>query len=52
MPQFSEDDVTNFMVTEAVVAKAKHEQVAAQKAEEAKTKHKDSRDWAEKAGLI
>lgn len=52
MPQFSEDDVMDFMVTEAVVTKAKADQRAAEKAAEATTKHKDAKDWAKNAGLL
>lgn len=52
MPIFSDDDVTNFMVTEAVVFRVGVERQRAQKHKEVKDKLKDHKQFALDAGLI
>jgi hypothetical protein len=52
LPTFSEDDVTNFMVTEALVTRAAHERKDAQESREKQNWMKGAKDWAKKAGLV
>ena len=52
LPIFSDDDVTNFLVTEALVTKAAHERTAANKNRERQDWMKGHKDWAKEAGLI
>lgn len=52
LPQFSEDDVTNFLVTEALVTKAAAERTEANKNRERQDWMKGHKDWAKEAGLI
>lgn len=52
LPTFSDDDVTNFLVTEALVSRAAHERAAATKDRERQTWMKGHKDWAKEAGLI
>lgn len=52
MPQFSEDDVTDFLVTEALVTRAAVEQQNAQKDREKQDWMKGHKDWAKEQGLI
>lgn len=52
MPIFSDDDVTNFMVTEAVVHRVAVERLRAQKHKEVRAKLKDHKKFAQDAGLI
>lgn len=56
MPQFSTDDVTDYMVREAIVAKAQHERKQ-QEAEEKKRHKRDEwrkghQEWAKEMGLV
>jgi hypothetical protein len=51
LPQFSEDDVTNFMVTESLVARAAHERAKAGKDREKQEWMADHKDWAKETGL-
>ena len=52
LPQFSEDDVTNFKVTEALVARAAHERNKANKDRERQDWMKSHKDWAKESGLL
>lgn len=52
LPTFSEDDVTNFMVTEALVTRAAHERAKANKDREKRDWMKSHKDWAKKSGLL
>lgn len=52
MPIFSDDDVTNFMVTEAVVHRVAVERLRVQKRNEVRAKLKDHKQFALDAGLI
>lgn len=52
LPTFSADDVTNFMVTEALVARAAHERVKAEKDRERQQWMKGHKDWAKEQGLM
>jgi hypothetical protein len=52
MPIFSDDDVTNFMVTEAVVHRVAVERVRENKHKEVRAKLKDHKQFAKDAGLI
>lgn len=52
LPKFSEDDVTNFMVTEALVTRAAHERNQANKNRERQAWMKDHKGWAKEAGLL
>jgi len=51
LPQFSEDDVVNFMVHEALVARAAHERTQANKDRERQDWMAGHKDWAKEAGL-
>lgn len=52
LPEFSEDDVTNFMVTEALVTRAANERAEAKKEGERKQWMSGAKDWAKEQGLI
>lgn len=52
LPTFSEDDVTNFLITEALVTRAARERTEAQKNREKQNWMKGSKDWAKEAGLL
>lgn len=52
LPQFSEDDVTNFMVTEALVTRAAHERAQANKDRKRQDWMKSHKDWAKESGLV
>lgn len=56
LPKFSEDDVLDFMVTEAVVAKYYHDQKTAQEKAEEEQKRRawaaDTSSLAERVGAI
>lgn len=52
MPRFSEDDVTDFLVTEALVTRATLEQGATQKDRERQDWMKGHKDWAKESGLV
>lgn len=52
LPTFSEDDVTNFMVTEALVTRAAHERAKANKDRERQDWMKSHKDWAKESGLL
>lgn len=52
LPEFSEDDVTNFLVTEALVTRGAHERAKAQKDRERQTWMKDHKAWATEQGLV
>lgn len=52
LPTFCEDDVVNFMVTEALVTRAAHERSSASKDRERQDWMKDHKDWAKDAGLL
>lgn len=52
LPRFSEDDVTNFMVAEALVTRATLETQTAAKDRERQDWMKGHKDWAKEAGLI
>lgn len=52
LPQFSEDDVTNFLVTEALVTKAGFERTKANENREKQDWMKGHKDWAKEAGLL
>lgn len=51
MPRFSEDDVTDFLVVEALVTRATIEQNEAQQDRERQDWMKGHKDWAKEAGL-
>lgn len=51
LPVFSEDDVTNFKVTEAVVTRAAHERQTEEKNRERQDWMKGHKDWAKDMGL-
>lgn len=51
LPQFSDDDVTNFLVTEALVTRAGYERAQANKDRERQDWMRSHKDWAKKAGL-
>lgn len=51
LPDFCEDDVTNFLVTEAVVTRAAHERQSAEKNRERQEWMKSHKDWAKDMGL-
>lgn len=51
LPRFSEDDVTNFLVTEALVTRATLETQKANKDRERQQWMKNHKDWAKQAGL-
>lgn len=52
LPIFSDDDVTNFMVAEALVSRAAHERQMAEKNREKQNWMKGHKDWAKEAGLL
>lgn len=52
LPIFSEDDVTNFMVTEALVTKAGVERTRANENREKQDWMKSHKDWAKDSGLL
>lgn len=52
LPQFSEDDVTNFMVTEALVSKAAAERTRLNEDREKQDWMKGHKDWAKESGLL
>jgi hypothetical protein len=52
MPRFSEDDVTDFLVTEALVTRATLEKQSAQKDRERQDWMKNHKDWAKEQGLV
>lgn len=52
LPQFSDDDVTNFLVTEALVARSAHERLEAGKNREKQEWMKGHADWAKEQGLL
>lgn len=52
LPQFSEDDVTNFMVTEALVTRGGYERAEANKNRERQEWMKNHKGWAKESGLI
>lgn len=52
LPQFSKDDVTNFLVTEALVTKAGFERTKANEDREKQDWMKNHKDWAKEAGLL
>lgn len=52
LPEFSEDDVTNFLVTEALVAKAGAERIKANEDRERQDWMKSHKDWAKESGLL
>lgn len=52
MPRFSEDDVTDFLVTEALVTRATLEQQAAKKNRERQDWMKGHKEWAKESGVI
>lgn len=52
MPQFSDDPVTNFMVTEALVAKAADETKQVEKTNKRKQWMSGHKEWAKEQGLI
>lgn len=51
LPRFSEDDVTNFLVIEALVTKAAYEKQEANKDRERQDWMKGHKDWAKEMGL-
>lgn len=59
MPRFSQDDVMDYMIREAVVLKAQHDRKAAedenkspkQKMAEKNQNHSDHKQWAKEMGL-
>jgi hypothetical protein len=51
LPTFSDDDVVNFMVTEALVQRAAHDRIAADKDRERQQWMKGHKNWAQEAGL-
>lgn len=52
LPKFSDDDVTNFLVTEALVTKAGHERMQANKDRERQDWMRNHKDWAKEQGLL
>lgn len=60
MPRFSDDDVMDYMVREAVVMKAQHDRTAAEEAQkspkqklaEKNQHHSDHKEWAKEMGLV
>ncbi len=52
LPTFSDDPVTNFMVTEALVTRAAHERSGAEKDRERQNWMKGHKDWAKESGLL
>lgn len=52
MPRFSEDEVTNFLVNEALVAKAHRETKEVEKTNKRKQWMGSHKDWAKEQGLI
>jgi len=52
LPKFSEDDVTNFLVVEALVTKAGMERARANKDRERQDWMKSHKDWAKESGLL
>lgn len=52
LPKFSDDDVVDFMVREALVTRAARERTEAQKDRERQTWMKDHKQWAKGAGLL
>jgi len=52
LPEFSEDDVTNFMVTEALVVRGAHERTKARKDSERQEWIGGAKDWAKEQGLV
>lgn len=52
LPTFSEDEVTNFLVTEALVTRAAHERSEAEKNREKQNWMKNHKDWAKESGLL
>lgn len=52
LPRFSEDDVTNFLVTEALVTKAGAERTKANEDRERQDWMKSHKDWAKEAGVL
>lgn len=51
MPRFSDDDVTNFLVTEAVVAKVGRERQEVEKTNKRKQWMQGHKEWAKEQGL-
>lgn len=51
LPQFSEDNVTDFLVKEALVQQGAHERRKAEKEQERQEWMKDHKSWAKQAGL-
>lgn len=51
LPKFSDDDVTNFMVTESLVARATHERAAEGEDRERQDWIKGHKDWAKESGV-
>lgn len=51
MPRFSEDDVLDFIVLEALTARAARERAAAEKDRERQQWMGSHKDWAKKQGL-
>lgn len=52
LPTFSEDDVTNFLVTEALVTRGAHERTEENKNREKQDWMKGHKDWAKESGLV
>ena len=52
LPRFSDDDVTDFLVREALVTKAGFERQQAQKDRERQDWIKSHKDWAKESGLL
>lgn len=52
LPKFSEDDVTNFLVVEALVTKAGFERSKANEDREKQDWMSSHKDWAKDAGLL
>jgi len=52
LPKFSEDEVTNFLVVEALVTKAAVERTKANEDRERQDWMKSHKDWAKESGLL
>lgn len=52
LPTFSDDDVTNFLVTEALVTRAAHERMKASKDRERQDWMRNHKGWAKEQGLL
>jgi hypothetical protein len=52
MPKFSDDDVADFLVREALVTRAAHERAQAGKDREKQEWMKGHKDWAKDSGLL